>query len=244
MREIVYIEHPSAYRYIIKLLFSSISKPLNLNKIKNLIEDLDLKNKVEFDNCMEENLSSQTPAEDSLAPTLQLKPLAYQKFDPNYPFTQKIDDFSQNSLLFLENRNLSSQLDRFRTFPCPSPHILNQNSHQQYSLNNFPHKSEYQQQAQITKTRPTQPVNTQLYFDNIKFYKQKINYLENHLQLSQNQHRPTNFKQGYHSSQNRIHYSDNNFSRINPPSSTNSQRSYKAPNMMQFNQYMSNYAPF
>jgi hypothetical protein len=254
MREIVYIEHPSAYQYIIKLLFSSISKPLNLNKIKNLIEDLDLKNKVEFGNYTQQSPLSPTPAKEPPARTLQLNPPSYPKFDPkalsspkfdpNYPFTGKMDGFSQNSLLFLQNRNLSNERDHFGSFPWVPPHLAHRTPYQQQNFGNLPDKNQYLQQVRMNQMSCLHPVNAELYFDQIKFYKQKMNHLESHLQVKQLEQRPDNFRQNCLLPPNRSNSNWNNLSRNSQPSSANSQRSYKTSSMMQATHSMSGFAPF
>lgn len=247
MKEIVYIEHPSAYKYIIKLLFSSISKPLNLNKIKILIEDLDLKNKLEFDYCIKDNTKSPTVLQNASPQKSQIKRPIHQKFDLNYPLKQKMNVFSHNPTSFLENHNLSNKNTQFRTFPHLPNHLVQNNLIHQTFDPRIKNKINYLCSPQINNDHSSHIVNPNFFFDRIKFYKQRINYLEKQINMSQYQERHPHMNQRFYPCHNVINYTFNDFSRNTNQSCTNSQNnsynSYGNPNMTHINKYMSGNLP-
>lgn len=176
LKEIVYIEHLNAFKYIIKLLFSSISRELNVKKIKNLIEEMNLKNELDFKKCIEADKISEKEKhlqEKSLDFKINIKE---KNFDSPSPFENKMNDFSQNFISLKKKNSYQDQQN------------LNFNN---FFSQNFQHKPKDNTMlnGKIQSVVFNKPNSNDLnLYHQIEFYKKKIELIEKKIQMNRNPH--------------------------------------------------------
>ena len=96
IQELLIVEHPEAFKYLVKLLYPSICRPLKENKIKNLIEEMNLLNVLKIEEYIKEEEENENIEKDKETKKNIQKNNKF-KFDNDCSFNNKyLNKYTQN----------------------------------------------------------------------------------------------------------------------------------------------------